>query len=63
MKSACANPSGKHCKFADGALATLHVAGASRIVTSNSIAGETALVDISAGVTAALAEVCGNAWP
>lgn len=51
---------GVHGIFADRALATLHAAGAGRIVTCNSIVGDTALIDISADVAAALAEVCGN---
>lgn len=51
---------GVHGIFADGALATLHAAGAARVVTCNSIAGDTALIDISADLATALADVCAD---
>ena len=51
---------GLHGLFAAGAIDGLRDAGASRIVTSNSIANEHALIDISAEIAAALDSLGGH---
>ena len=48
---------GVHGVLARGALAELRAAGASRIITTNTIAGDTALIDISPEIASALVAI------
>lgn len=52
---------GVHGIFAQDALEKLHAAGADRIVTCNTIVGDTSLIDISEDMVAALATVSSSA--
>ena len=54
-----ANPicAGVHAVFSAGALETLRTAGASRVVTTNTIQHETSVIDVSAPVAQAIEEI------
>jgi len=54
---------GLHGVFAPGAREGLLAAGASQVVTSNSIAGSTALIDISEDLAAATSVLCSHPRP